>query len=255
MALDMRCEVSVTEADETALIIDGEPVPAGQLLDKAVGPAGTPVHITVRSDIPRASGLGSSAAVATAAAAAAMRLAGSEPTSKELFNLVAELEGHCDNAAAAVHGGLVAVFDGSVLKLELSDRLIPVVAVPGERLATTKARAALPAMIEHAAAARSVARAIFLIEGLRTADPVRLRAAAGDEMHEKPRAELSAVTTRAITAARDAGALHAAWSGAGPAAVAFATADTVDAVTMAMQAAVGATGWARPMPVSTQGWA
>ena len=255
LALAMRCTVELVASEETALIVDGTPKPPGAFLEKAVAPAGRSVHITVSSPIPRARGLGSSAAVATAAAAAAFRLTGHEPTNAELFDLVAGLEGHCDNAAAAVYGGLVAVFDGSVLRLELSDRLLPVVAVPGEKLSTARARQALPESISHAAAARSIARAIFLVEGLRTADATRLLGAAGDEMHEEPRAELSTVTTAAIHAAREAGALHAAWSGAGPAAIAFATADTVSDVVEAMESAVGPSGWARPLPASQQGWA
>ncbi|NNF64673.1 MAG: homoserine kinase [Acidimicrobiia bacterium] len=255
LALSMRCTVELEAADDTVLMVDGEPNSPGTFLEKAVAPAGRPVHIAVNSPIPRARGLGSSAAVATAAAAAAFRLAEHEPTNRELFDLVAGLEGHCDNAAAAVYGGLVAVFDGNVLRLELSDRLLPVVAVPGERLSTTRAREALPESIDHAAAARSIARAIFLVEGLRTADASRLLAASGDEMHELPRSELSTVTTEAISAARQAGALHAAWSGAGPSVIAFATAETVSDVVIAMESAVGPSGWARPLPASQQGWA
>ena len=254
LALAMRCTVELEAADDTALNVDGTLKPLGAFLEKAVAPAGRPVHISVTSPIPKARGLGSSAAVATAAAAAAFRLTGREPTNAELFDLVAGLEGHCDNAAAAVYGGLVAVFDGNVLRLELSERLLPVVAVPGEKLSTALARQALPGSIDHAAAARSIARAIFLVEGLRTADAGRLRGAAGDEMHEGPRSELSTVTTKAISAAREAGALHAAWSGAGPAAIAFATADTVADVVTSMESAVGPSGWARPLPASQQGW-
>jgi homoserine kinase len=83
---------------------------------------------------------------------------------------------------------------------------------------------------------------VALVDGLRTADPAALAAARGDELHEGPRAMLSPVTGAMIDAARDAGALHASWSGAGPSALALVTADHLGAVVSAMERVLGDAG-------------
>jgi homoserine kinase len=105
-----------------------------------------------------------------------------------------------------------------------------VVAVPVERLSTEQARAAIPTRVPVEVAVRTAARLMMLVEGLRTADPVSFRAAGGDEIHEAPRAALTATPGRLIEAARDAGALHAAWSGAGPSVLALCTEDVIESV-------------------------
>ena len=133
--------------------------------------------------------------------------------------------------AAAVHGGAVVVSPGGrVYGLEVHPSLRVLVAVPVAMLSTALAREALRGPIDTATAARTAARLAFLIEGLRRGDAALLAEAAGDELHEARRAHLSPVTGRLVAAAREAGALHAAWSGAGPSAVALAEAVTVSAV-------------------------
>ncbi len=103
-------------------------------------------------------------------------------------------------------------------------------AVPQAVLPTTAARAALADPVDTATAARTAARLAFLLEGLRRGDAGLLAEAAGDELHEKRRAHLSPLTGRLVAAALEAGAAHAAWSGAGPSAVALVTAEAVAAV-------------------------
>jgi homoserine kinase len=134
------------------------------------------------------------------------------------------------------------VAGNSVRRLGLAPTLIPVIGVPFATLATMEAREALPSTVPHAAAARSVARSAFLIEGLRTGDAAALAAAAGDELHEAPRSGLSPVTAEMLAEAQEAGALHSSWSGAGPAVIALATDDTVEAVVAALQAVLGDEG-------------
>lgn len=245
LALELRCHVTAspaalmtieenggsTELDEADLV--------ARSVDAAVGRS---MHLVIDSQIPQARGLGSSSAVTAAAAAAAMRSLGEEAVPDRVFEIVAELEGHSDNAAAAVYGGLVSACGSAVRHLELDPSLVPVVAVPDFPLATDDARAALPSTVALPAASRNIARTVFLVEGLRTGDATAFAGAAGDELHENPRAPLSPLTGRLMTAARGAGALHAAWSGAGPAALALATGDTASRVVDAMVSALSGGG-------------
>jgi homoserine kinase len=213
---------------------------------------GTPMRLVIDNDIPRSRGLGSSAAVMVASAAAALRALGKEPQSDELYELVSAIEGHGDNAGAAVYGGLVAVAGGALRHLELSPQLSFVFGIPNEPLKTAKARMALPAEMSRRAGARNVARMAFLVEGLRTGDASALAKAGGDEIHETHRAELSPLTGEMMEAARSAGAYHAAWSGAGPTAVAIA--GNPQPVLSALQAVLGDQGVATEVAVDGSGW-
>ncbi len=210
------------------------------------------MRLVIDNEVPRSRGLGSSSAVMVAGAAAALRAVGKEPDSEYLYDLVMGIEGHGDNAGAAVYGGLIAVADGQLRHLELSPDLTFVFGIPDEALKTAKARMALPASMSRRAAARNVARMAFLIEGLRTGDRAALSKAGGDEIHETHRAELSPITGEMMQAARDAGALHAAWSGAGPTAMAITT--NPDPVVAALDATLGDLGRAVVLDVAETGW-
>jgi len=256
LALDLRCTVEATAADRMT-VDDGDgpsPLEPGDMLYDVVDAAvGLPMALRVRSDVPRARGLGSSSAVTTAAAAAAARAVGREPDRREVYEIVATVEGHGDNAAPAVWGGLQAVGVDGPRRLEISDRLIPVVGIPDARLSTKQARRVVPTEVTLAAAVRNVARAVLLVEGLRTADPDALGAAAGDEFHESARGPLSPITGELMSAARSAGALHVSWSGAGPTAIALATAETRDDVVAALDRVLRGQGFARALRVDLEG--
>ncbi len=258
VALDLRCRVTVAPNDRWQLISAGREEKIGEhnvvvAATRAAG-AESPLLIEVESDIPRARGLGSSAAVCVAAAAAAMRANGQSPDPMQLFDIVAELEGHADNAAAAVFGGCVAATGRTVTQLEFHGDLAMVVAVPELQLSTTEARQALPLTVPHEVAARSIARAVFLVEGLRTADASLLSAAAHDELHEEPRAALVPLSAELVEVATRSGALHAAWSGAGPAVLAFVRRVHADAVAAAMEATLDGAGYLCRPEVDTVGW-
>ncbi len=171
-----------------------------------------------------------------------------------MFEAVAELEGHADNAAASVYGGVVVASEGRVRQLEVSPSIRLVVGVPDSTLATAEARAALPPAIGRDVVARNLARVVFLTEGLRTAEVEAFAGAAGDELHEPPRRELSPITGSLMSAALDAGALHAAWSGAGPSVLAFAAADTADAVEDAMVTGLAGKGRVIRPGIAQKGW-
>jgi homoserine kinase len=257
LAVELRCTVTATPTGRWAVIERGEvfePGPEDLVRRAAAMAVERPFRLEIDSAIPRARGLGSSSAVATAVAAAALRAMGIDPDSDRLFDIVAELEGHGDNAAAAVYGGLVLVSGGNVRHLEVHQDLRIVAAIPDARLKTDEARAALSDSVDRWAATRNLARLGFLVEGLRTGDPTALRVAGGDEMHEAPRASLSPVTGRLMDAARRAGAFHAAWSGAGPTAIAFVDEPGTAAVEAAMRHELDGQGEVRRLQIDTLGW-
>jgi homoserine kinase len=240
LALDIRCVAEAEPADQWEIISDTLTNEGRAMIEAAAGSG--PFRITISSDIPISRGLGSSAAVAAAVAMAAARSRSEELSKEHLFNRVQEIEGHPDNAGATAFGGLIAATDRGVLRLPMSDMLVPLVAIPETMLSTAAAREALPTAVPHGAATRQAQRAALLVEAMRTADADAFAAARGEELHESYRAELSPITGDLIEAALDAGALHACWSGAGPSALALVTAATADAVSSAMERVLGNEG-------------
>ncbi len=227
---------------------------AGDMLfDTVMAAVNRPVALTVDNAIPRARGLGSSSAVTAAAAAAAQRALGAEPVRNEIYEIITAIEGHGDNAAPAVWGGLMAVGSNGPHPLEMNERLIPVVGIPDTPLSTKRAREVVPEGVPLQVAVRNVSRAVLLVEALRTGNPEAFAAAEGDEFHEEARAPLSPVTTAMIQAARRAGALHAAWSGAGPTTLALTTEETKGAVIEAFNSVLGDDGSVRVLAVDYDG--
>lgn len=249
LALEIRCVVKAKPAKRWRVEHIGSERPDPGSADAVLAAArevageGTALELTVSNSIPVMRGLGSSSAAFAAGAVAAWRALGLEPELRAVFDLVARLEGHPDNAAAAVFGGLMAVTaDAQPVGLELHSALTPVVAVPGWSLSTGQARAALPAEVSRSVAVRTVQRAVSLVEGLRTAEISLLRAAGGDELHEQPRADLNPIAARLVSVAREAGAAHACWSGAGPSVLALTEAEHRDAVVRSLSELLGTDG-------------
>ena len=237
LALAPRCVVHAETASEWSVQHVGEHRLASGQADgviaaaqKAVGDR--PLSLEVDNAIPIGRGLGSSAASFVAGAAAALRAVGEDASPDRVYRIATEMEGHADQPAAAVYGGLVLIpAEGMPMRLPFHPSLRVVVAVPETTQPTHEARAVLPEAYERAAVIRSASRAAALAAGLITGDPDLLASAHGDEIHEAPRAHLSPEVGELMEIARRAGALHVARSGAGPSVVALASADSVENVT------------------------
>jgi homoserine kinase len=167
--------------------------------------------------IPHARGLGSSAAATVAGVAAAYRLAGRSPDESAL-NLAVTFEGHADNAAAAMFGGLVLTWrDDTGFRVAgpiAHPGLVPVVYVPDVRSSTIVTRGLLPVEVPHGDAAFNVGRAALAVHAL-TVAPELLFAATEDRLHQRYRADALGPSTELVRRSRDSG-LPAMISGAGP---------------------------------------
>lgn len=260
LALEMRCTVTAARSDQWLVEHVGQHRPQSGAPDAvleaakaAVGPQ-RPLRMTVDNTIPLARGLGSSSAAFAAGCQAAWRAVGEAHPVERLFEVVARLEGHPDNAAAAVFGGLVlATAGGSVRRLPWNPALAVTIAVPHSPLSTKIARTALPAEYPAQVVVRSLARASALVAGLLSGDPVLLAEAGGDELHEAHRHSMRPELSGLIEAARDAGAFHAAWSGAGPSVLAITSVESVDRVAARLEAQLGDSGTVMKPRVAASG--
>jgi homoserine kinase len=256
LAISLRCVATAEPADTMTLTEHGSTSRLGEndMIYRAVDLAvGRPMHLTLSNEVPRARGLGSSGAVTAATAAAAMKSLGDKGGRLKVFEIVTDLEGHPDNAAASVFGGFIAATSTGFKRLQLHDSLQLVVGVPDAKLSTAAARKALPNSLPYEAAARTISRLSFLLAGLADGDIDALSQAGGDEVHEVPRASLSPVSGQLMDAARNAGAAHVCWSGAGPSVLAFTTSASRGRVIGAMGGVLGMSGEVLALRVDYEG--
>lgn len=188
--------------------------------------------------IPLSSGLGSSTAAILTGLMAANFFLGQPFSKLDLLRMTIDIEGHADNAAAALFGGLVLVaadVHPPIVRPYPLPALNIVVVVPEVQLPTREARAVLPEKIVRADAIFNLNRLPLLIDALREGDRRLLRIAMDDRIHQPYRFPLVPGSQAAIQAARELGAA-AALSGAGPSVIAFAN-DNAHAVADAIQEA------------------
>ena len=183
------------------------------------GRRGPSVTIEVTSEIPMAAGLGSSAAASVAGLRVFERVTGALGDS-ELLGLATQAEGHADNAAPALFGGLNSVIEveGALpyaLRWSWPQDLRLVVATPVVGLATAKARAALPREVPRGDAIFNMQRVLALVHALQQGHYDRLREAVKDRLHQTARSSLVPLLRDAL-ALEDPDMLGAFLSGAGP---------------------------------------
>lgn len=263
LALGLRNELWLAPADAPAVEVEGEgaevlPRDASHLayraaravVERAAGrgrAAPAAFRIRQRNRIPLARGLGSSAAAIVGGAAAANAALGDPLDRQALLDLATGLEGHPDNAAPALLGGLVVCAreaGGGVRWARLDPpRLRIVLAIPDFTVSTAEARRLLPAAVPYADAVYNVTRAALLVAALAGGQAGLLDEATRDRLHQPYRARLVPGLDEVFAAARRAGAAGVALSGSGPTVVAFGgPAGNGRAIGEAMAEAFRATG-------------
>jgi len=182
------------------------------------------VHILCDNRIPLGSGLGSSAAAILTGIAGANTLLNSPLTKFDMLEMAAQMEGHADNAAAAVYGGLTLVTSQAAGKLlARSLECAPwqvVVVLPEVHLPTAEARLALPKAVSMLDAVFNIGHSLLTAEALRIGDREMLSAALVDRLHQPYRLALIPGAEAALQAAKNLKS-PACLSGAGPSIIAF----------------------------------
>jgi homoserine kinase len=204
----------------------------------------------IRSQVPLSGGLGSSAAAYVAGLTAAASLF---ELDEDLLAHATGLEGHPDNAAAALLGGFVIVTGGEVARFDPPDGLEAVIVVPRSAVRTAVARRALPDVVPMADAVANVAHGAMLTLGLARGDLSLVGRGLQDRLHQPYRAHLFPESMRLLERARELGAIGASISGAGPTVLFWTTADATGAVVGALRRETQ--GWAEVLraPFETQG--
>lgn len=179
------------------------------------------MRIEMRNEIPLARGLGSSAAATVAGLVAAGALARSALSVDRTLAMAAEIEGHADNAAAALLGGFVVVMGGRAARFDPPAGLRAVLFVPQHQLATSDMRAVLPDSVPRADAVHNLGRTALLVSAFAGGDLSLLAAMSDDRLHEPYRSAAFPELAALIAAAGEAGALGAALSGAGSTVIAL----------------------------------
>jgi homoserine kinase len=232
--------------DESHLVV--RMVRAG-LAHAGAGRPGLRLHC--RNAIPHSRGLGSSSAAIVAGLVAARGLL-YEPHRLDhaaVFDLASAVEGHPDNAAATLFGGFTLAWTepasalprARAVRLDVDPAVRVVVCLPPEELATSRARAMLPAHVPHADAAFNAGRAALLVEAL-TRRPDLLLPATADRLHQEQRAVAMPRTMALLHAVRAAGGA-AVVSGAGPSVLVLgAGSQALDAVAAALASGSEAIG-------------
>ena len=215
-ALDIRLELEVAECGEFSVECDipGVPLDRSNLCVRAferLHPADG-VSFSIRSQIPLSAGLGSSAAAIVAGLCAADHM---YELDAPLFDLAAELEGHPDNAAAALLGGFV-VCAGEPVRFDPPAGLEGVLAIPDFEVPTTAARAALPPEVPFGDAVYNVGRVSLLMLGLARDDFSLIARGLRDMLHQPRRRSLYPRSMELVERAAGLGAVGATISGAGP---------------------------------------
>jgi homoserine kinase len=246
-ALDLHLELEVREAGrfsfETPLAVARD---RRNLAVRAFARLARPDRYAfrMRSAIPLCGGLGSSAAAVVAGLLAARALEAGEA---DVLAEAGAMEGHDDNVAAALHGGVVVCADGAVARLEPPAGLAALVVVPDEAVRTAAAREALPPAVPLRDAAANVAHGALLVLGLARGDLALVARGLHDRLHQPHRAHLFPRSAALLARAPAVGALGATLSGAGPSVLVWVRGEDLERVGAALVAETD--GWARVLPV------
>jgi homoserine kinase len=242
VALSLQLEVEVRETGSFAVHTELEiPRDRSNLVVRAferLHPADA-FEFRISSEIPLVGGLGSSAAAIVAGLLAADHLF---ELDVDVLALASELEGHPDNAAAALEGGFVVCDGPRAHRFEPPMGLEALLVVPTEAVPTAQARAALPATVPIADAVFNVGHASMLVLGLAHGDLDLISAGLRDRLHQPFRAPLYPRSAELLERAPALGALGATISGAGPAVLVWCQYEQTGPVMAALERETA--GWA-----------
>ena len=206
---------------------------AFDVIARRTGRPAPTVFVEVSSDVPMAAGLGSSGAATVAGLRVFERVTGPVADSV-LLAAATEVEGHADNAAPSLFGGLNSVLeveglDPLALRWSWPDDLRLVVATPAIGLATAKARAALPGTMPRSDAIFNLQRVLLLVHALQHRQYERIGEGVKDRWHQPVRSSLVPLLDEAL-AVDDPAVLGTFLSGAGPSVAAIARAEAAPEV-------------------------
>ena len=241
-ALELRLEVEVVETGSFAVVTDLD-VEQGRdnLVVRAFATLADPgpFEFRIRSAIPLTGGLGSSAAAVVAGLMAADHLF---ELDADLLAAATAIEGHPDNVAAALEGGIVICADGRAHRLAIPPGVEGVLVVPHEAVRTADARAALPGEVPMGDAVANVAHAGLLAAGLTSGDRELIACGLADALHQDRRAHLYPRSHALLAQARALGAIGASISGAGPAVLVWSAMEDTGLLVERLRAETA--GWA-----------
>lgn len=260
-ALSIHLELEVSETGEFEVDVGdlALPVDRSNLCVRAferLHPADR-LRFRIRSEIPVGSGLGSSAAAIVGGLMAAEHLYELALEREELLAHAAELEGHADNVAAALYGGLVVCsrHDGvpRAARFDPPEGVEAVIVIPKEAVPTEEARRAIPAEIPLPDAVANIAAASLLVLGIQRSDLTLIELGLSDRIHQPRRAPLYPRSIELVERAKELGAIGATISGAGPSVLVWTFWQSTGKVVEALRAR--ARGWAdvRRAPFSPMG--
>jgi len=260
--MSLFLELEVEETGEFGLETGGLDVSTGR--DNLVVRAFESLHpadgivFRLRSEIPLARGLGSSAAAIVAGLYAADHLFELALSKEEMLARATEIEGHPDNVAAAIYGGFVVCGAGEggrplAARFDPPEGLEGVVVIPPEEVSTRSAREAIPAEVPLADAVANVSAAALLVLGLRSSDLDLVSRGLVDRIHQPRRRELYPRSMEIVEAAGELGALGATISGAGPTVLVWTTWQEAGGVAAALGERCGDWAEVRRLPFSPLG--
>ncbi len=271
LALALHNEVALSLADRIQVTIEGhgaDALPrddshlvleAARAAAQAAGEDLPAVALQQVNRIPLARGLGSSSAAIVGGIVACDELLALGLSREQMLDVAAEVEGHPDNVAPALLGGLTVccVAEGKVFaeRLPVAPGLSCVVAIPDHEVPTIEARKALPETVPHADAVFNLCRSSLIVAALVWGDFELLGEAMRDRLHQPYRAHLVPGMQEVIDAALGAGAHGACLSGSGPTVAAFVT-EQGEEVAQAMMNAFAETGVSAEgmvLPLSPEG--
>lgn len=199
---------------------------------------GDDLAVDIRNDIPLGAGCGSSAAAIVAALAAADLLRGRELGNASLILRASAIEGHPDNVAASVLGGItIAAGDPAIARrIDPPAALGLVVAVANERVATRDARAALTSEVPRSSAVWNLQHSALLVHALHAGALDDVSVALTDRLHQDAREPLMPTFAALRNHAAELGALGITLSGAGPSVLVWCSIDAIDQVASAVRA-------------------